>query len=663
MHEPMRLGLDLRGPALLLHLGGELADGARAVGRVRPHDVRLELGQVHLDHLVEVLLRVGEHLRIGDQVGAVRLGERGLIGAIGRAQVGGHAVVEVEEGGGGAELGAHVADRALAGGADRLRAGAEVLDDLVGAALHGEEPAEIGDDVLGRGPAAELAGEPHAHELGIEHLPRQPRHRLAAIRAADPDGGHAEAARVGRVRVGADHETAGEGVVLQHDLMDDAGPRLPEADPVLLRGGVEELVHLAVLRDGPLHVVAGAALGADQVVAVHRRRHRDLLLARLHELQQRHLAGGVLQGHAVHAEPKLRLAAAPLLLVEVVGVGDEDLLGEGEGSAEALAGPIEPGGHGFIETLDLVCRHGGPPSLASGATQTYRLPPVSEGRRPVKNVAVTLTCRPRRGQGAARPPGPTLDLSRGRMVSCRRRIDMRQTRRAPRIVAALLVLGLLAFAGQRRRRTGDAHQRLDRLDGQGRTQRGGRPRPHPLRPGQLRHQHQLPGGAQEGGRVRQGDRGHGERAQERGAPPPRRSRPRRPRPPAALARAHPPPSVSAAARSSAGGAAANLPRDSIYPPERREVPGATAPGDRDRDNVAFFSSEERGRARGTKGGVPHRRQAAAVLQLLRADRGAPRQAQAGRQEGRPQPQDGQRRISPLRGQLAPGRPRARTASR
>ena len=78
---------------------------------------------------------------------------------------------------------------------------------------------------LGERPARELAGEVHADQLGIEHLPGEPGHRLAAVGAAHADGDHAEAARVGRVRVGADHEAAGEGVVLEHDLVDDARAR------------------------------------------------------------------------------------------------------------------------------------------------------------------------------------------------------------------------------------------------------------------------------------------------------------------------------------------------------------------------------------------------------------------------------------------------------
>src|SRR5207253_1179438 len=113
-----------------------------------------------------------------------------------------------------------------------------------------------------------------------------------------------------------------------------------------------------------------AALRADQVIAVHGARHRGLLLARLHELKERHLARGVLERHAIHAQAELRLAATPLLLVEIVGVSDQDLLAEGECATEALAGPVQLGGHGFVEPLDLVDRHGGPSSMTKVSETT-----------------------------------------------------------------------------------------------------------------------------------------------------------------------------------------------------------------------------------------------------------------------------------------------------
>ncbi len=133
---------------------------------------------------------------------------------------------------------------------------------------------------------------------------------------------------------------------------------------------MEEVVDLVVLGDGALRVLRGAALRPDQVIAVHGARHRGLLLACLHELEERHLARGVLERHAVHAQAELRLAPTPLLLVEIVGVSDQDLLAEGQGPAEALAGPVQLGGHGFVEPLDLVYRHGGPSSMTKVSEMT-----------------------------------------------------------------------------------------------------------------------------------------------------------------------------------------------------------------------------------------------------------------------------------------------------
>ena len=137
---------------------------------------------------------------------------------------------------------------AFAGARDALGAGAEILDDLVGAALDGEHSAELEDDVLRRRPAVELAGQLHADDARQQHLPREAGHHVDRVGAADADRAHAEPARVRRVRVGADHQPAGERVVLEHDLVDDARARLPEADAVLRRDRCEEVVDLRVFR-------------------------------------------------------------------------------------------------------------------------------------------------------------------------------------------------------------------------------------------------------------------------------------------------------------------------------------------------------------------------------------------------------------------------------
>ena len=76
------------------------------------------------------------------------------------------------------------------------------------------------------------AGQVHADQLRVLDLPRHADHHVHRVGAAHAAGDHAQAAAVGRVAVGADDQPAGEGVVLQHDLVDDPRARLPEAHAV-----------------------------------------------------------------------------------------------------------------------------------------------------------------------------------------------------------------------------------------------------------------------------------------------------------------------------------------------------------------------------------------------------------------------------------------------
>ncbi len=178
----------------------------------------------------------------------------------------------------------------------------------------------------------------HTDDLGLLQLPRQPAHHIAGIGAAHADGQHAQAAAVGRVAVGADHHAAGEGVVLQHHLVDDARAGLPETDSVLIADAFKELVHLVALVQGILQVLLGAHAGLDQVVAVYGAGHGHLFAPGGAELQQGHLRGGILHGHAVRRE--IHIFHRPLVLFggRTFGkVGVEDLFGEGERTAQCLA--------------------------------------------------------------------------------------------------------------------------------------------------------------------------------------------------------------------------------------------------------------------------------------------------------------------------------------
>ena len=326
-------GADQRGRqldriVLLGQLSLEGRDRPIQVGRIGADDVRLQRAQVDLDHPVVVALRVGLDLGVGLQVLGDLLGQAGHIGPLGGPQIGRHARVEGEERGGGADLRAHVADGALAGGADGARAGAEVLDDGAGAALDGQDAGHLEDHVLGRGPAVELAGQLDADHGRPAQLPGHAHHHVDRVRAADADGHHAQPAGVGGVAVGADHHAAGEGVVLQHHLVDDARARLPEAHAVALARAQQEVVDLGVLVDRDGQVALDAELGADQVVGVDRAGHSRVVAAGQHELQDRHLRGGVLHGHAVRVEVHVALAAHRRRSRLAVHVGQQNLLGQ-----------------------------------------------------------------------------------------------------------------------------------------------------------------------------------------------------------------------------------------------------------------------------------------------------------------------------------------------
>ncbi len=78
----------------------------------------LEGIEVDLDHEVVILLRILRDLRVGGQQVLVGLGQGRDARPLGGVEVDLGAIVVGEDRGGGAELGAHVGDGALAGGRD-----------------------------------------------------------------------------------------------------------------------------------------------------------------------------------------------------------------------------------------------------------------------------------------------------------------------------------------------------------------------------------------------------------------------------------------------------------------------------------------------------------------------------------------------------------------
>ena len=340
MHEPTRAWDRCSGQPVGLGLGAQGRHLPGQVGRVGADHVGLEGGQVDLDHPVEVGGRVGVDLVVGPEVGAGGLGGHGHRLAAG----GGQVARPMRSSKGKTDVVAPISAPmlqmvALPVALMAAVPGSEVLDDGAGAALDGEDLGHPQDDVLGRRPARQPAGEADADQRRPPQAERAAGHHVDRVGPAHADGHHAQPAGVGGVAVGADHHPAGEGVALEDDLVDDPRPRLPEADAVLGRDAGQEVVDLLVGLLGRQEVGDGAHLGQDQVVAVDGGGHLHPGQAGGGELEQRHLGGGVLHGHPVGLQ--LDVGLAPLEAGRVghgvAGqVAEEDLLGQGER-------PPEPG--------------------------------------------------------------------------------------------------------------------------------------------------------------------------------------------------------------------------------------------------------------------------------------------------------------------------------
>ena len=110
-------------------------------------------------------------------------------------------------------------------------------------------------------------------------------------------------------------------------------------------------------------VDVGADARLDEVVAVHGGRHLHRGQAGGHELEQRHLRGGVLHGHAVGSVVGIVDGPFDADGGGVVGVGEQHLLGKGQGTAEPATGigqrPRELG----VDRLDELDGRGGPDAL------------------------------------------------------------------------------------------------------------------------------------------------------------------------------------------------------------------------------------------------------------------------------------------------------------
>ena len=98
------------------------------------------------------------------------------------------------------------------------------------------------------------------------------------------------------------YKRAGEGIIFQHHLVNDAGAGLPEAHAVLGARRGEEFVDFVIGLVRHLQVRAGADLGADQVIAMDGGGHGGGFTPGGNKLENRHLRRGVLHGHPIGSQ-------------------------------------------------------------------------------------------------------------------------------------------------------------------------------------------------------------------------------------------------------------------------------------------------------------------------------------------------------------------------
>ena len=326
---------------------------------MRAVDQRLQRVEIDLDQLVirSAVVRA--------KLGGYSIGRIGYRFTAGGLQICRHVLVVGEHRTGRTDLGTHVAHGGLTRSRNGVGTRPEVLDDSAGATFHRQDAGDFEDDVFRRRPTRKCAGETYADHLGPADVKREAGQYVDRVSTADANGHHAEAASVGGVAVCADHHAAREAVMLEHDLMDDARPGPPEPDAVLGRHAPQKVVHLAVGIDGNAHVDLGTLLGADEVIAMHGGRNGHLGQAGGHELEQRHLRGGILHSNPIGMEVGVAAAPFHLLILRVGEVVDEDLFGQREGSSEALATECRTGRKGGIDGRDEfvggsgACGHGG----------------------------------------------------------------------------------------------------------------------------------------------------------------------------------------------------------------------------------------------------------------------------------------------------------------
>lgn len=217
------------------------------------------------------------------------LGVVGNLGALGSAEVVTHTLVVGEERSGCADFSTHIANSSHTSAAEGLDTRTSILDDGTSSTLDSENTSNLEDNILRGGPASNLASEVNTNNLGALEFPRNSSHDVDSISTTNTASNHSETTSVGSMRVGTDHQTTGESVVFEDNLMDDTRTGFPETKTVLGGCGGQKVVDFPVDVNGTGQILNTADLSLDEMVAVDSGGDGSGVHTSGHELEEGHL--------------------------------------------------------------------------------------------------------------------------------------------------------------------------------------------------------------------------------------------------------------------------------------------------------------------------------------------------------------------------------------
>ena len=257
------------------------------VGLMRAGNQRFERGQIDVDDLIVLSIRVGQQFGVG-------------FGALLRGQELFHLLIRGEDGGRCAQLCTHVRDGGTLGYLQRRRAGTGVLIHIAKTTLDGDAAQHFQNDFLCVDAGAQRAGQAHIDDAGHLQAHGHTGHSRGDVHAADADAEHTDGTAVRGVAVTAhaDFARCAEAGDL-HGVADAvAGAGDPDTKlfggrlqiNVVVRGLVVDVEQVVVkVTDAALGTHAGQADGFERQIGHDR---VDVVGQRLIDLDKDLLTGG-----------------------------------------------------------------------------------------------------------------------------------------------------------------------------------------------------------------------------------------------------------------------------------------------------------------------------------------------------------------------------------